>query len=724
MGGKSFSVPPRSSHGLTVTGTDPDSPAMDGLVIGTSIDGPAATPLKFEGFISAGFNSDGPKVVQMENFLVPPRSFVSVTVIGLDPDSPAMAGLEIGTSSNGLAEALMEFKGTLTAGSNSDGPAVAQLEFFGVNCVDKAGSVSSELLFQGTDNEGTRQIDVENTGTKQIQGIVLEMHEPKNVDWNPEAFSKMRNLKLLKICGVQLMRDLKHLPTSLRILDWRGYPSKSLTSNSQSKSFENLKFIELSESLKLIEAPDIIKVPNLESLVLEDRLPENLGNAESLQRLDLKGTAIRKVPPSIGFLKKLKWLILDGCKGLSSNKLWYEVLPFYSMPTSPDPMDLLLSSLSLSNCASSLTSLFLNDCNLKAISNDISSLFSLIWLDLSGNDFVCLPESIIRLSKLKFMNLNNCTSLRSLPKLPLNIVEVEAKGCISLEMLLDPLKQSDSLEPSLFLQNCFQLADNQSCIDWFILGIKKSLKLSPPLRLLVLKESYNIVIPGSEIPEWFSHQSMGNEVKIKQPSHLNKKVGIAICVVFCTHYVVPNQIYSLPCSLTVNGKILLASSCSLIDKVLSNHLWLVYLTPQFLDKKFNKLLSEGDANGFSQIGIELGTKDSIWEVKKCGLRVIYNKDIEDLDRTMVQYSNSSITPYGDSDVFHHNFNNSAVVVEFHKVKRSHDDCDGAGHSGEGSSNDIPNPKRIKRNTETHGNSDCEESSEYKDCDEELSDCDA
>ena len=61
------------------------------------------------------------------------------------------------------------------------------------------------------------------------------MHEPKNVDWNPEAFSKMRNLKLLKICGVQLMHDLKHLPTSLRILDWRGYPSKSLTSGSQSK---------------------------------------------------------------------------------------------------------------------------------------------------------------------------------------------------------------------------------------------------------------------------------------------------------------------------------------------------------------------------------------------------------------------------------------------------------------------------------------------------------
>ena len=94
--------------------------------------------------------------------------------------------------------------------------------------------------------------------------------------------------------------------------------------------------------------------------------------------------------------------------------------------------------------------------------------------------------------------------------------------------------------------------------------------------------------------------------------------------------------------------------------------------------------------------------------------MIYNEDIEDLD----QNSNSSITPYDGMDVVHHNFDHSSVVVEFHKVKRSR-----AGPSGEGSSNDIPNPKRIKRHTEAHGNSDSEESSEYEDCDEELSDLD-
>ncbi|XP_030934476.1 disease resistance-like protein DSC1 [Quercus lobata] len=658
----------------------------------------------------------------------------------------------------------------------------------------------------------------------------------------------MQDLKLLKICGVQLMHDLKHLPNSLRVLDWKGYPSKSLTSSFQSKSFENLKFIKLSKSLKFIEAPDIIKVPNLESLVLEDcinlrkihpsigihkkltilnldgcknltslpskfemecltelslygcskitkipefgrnmkrvrclylsgtaittlptsiehltdlyllelsncknlvhlpdiifnlklvrevylegcskleRLPENLGNAESLQYLDLSETAIRKVPSSIGLLKHLGSLDFKGWKGLSSNKSWYEVFPFYSMPTIPHPIDLLFSSLSLSP-ASSLYWLDLRDCNLKAIPNDIGSLFSLTWLYLSGNDFVCLPESIIRLSNLKSMYLNNCTSLQSLPKLPLNIERVEAESCISLEMLLDPLKPSNSLEPSLGLQNCFQLADNQSCIDWFISGIRKYLKLTPSLPLSILKtnpsypyHSYAIVIPGSEIPKWFSHQSMGNEVKIKQPSHLCKKVGIAFCVVFCT-----NNFYSyryLSYSLIANGKRIYISYCPSINKVSSDHVSLVYVVPQFLDEESNKLLCEGDVNGFSQIRIKI--ESSQVKVKKWGIRMIYKKDIEDLDKTMVQYSNSSITPYDGMDVVHHNFDHSPVVVECHKVKRSRDDYNGAGPNGEGSSNDIPNPKWIKRHTEAHGKSDCEESSEYKDCDEELSDWD-
>ena len=129
---------------------------------------------------------------------------------------------------------------------------------------------------------------------------------------------------------------------------------------------------------------------------------------------------------------------------------------------------------------------------------------------------------------------------------------------------------------------------------------------------------------------------------------------------------------------------------------------------------------EGDANGFSQIGIKIGTSDSGMEVTKCGFHMAYKRDIENLDQTVAQYSNSSITAYEGLDVLHHNFNNSAVVAEGEKAKRICDDYDGAGPSGEGSSNDVPHPKRIESLKEfmPHGDSDCEE---YFECGEEIND---
>ena len=61
-----------------------------------------------------------------------------------------------------------------------------------------------------------------------------------------------------------------------------------------------------------------------------------------------------------------------------------------------------------------------------------------------------------------------------------------------------------------------------------------------------------IVIPGSKISEWFSHQGMGVEVNIKQHSHLyNECMGIAVCVVFCFNYVT-HQLYF---TLTASGKV-------------------------------------------------------------------------------------------------------------------------------------------------------------------------
>ena len=215
-----------------------------------------------------------------------------------------------------------------------------------------------------------------------------------------------------------------------------------------------------------------------------------------------------------------------------------------------------------------------------------------------------------------------------------------------------------------------------------------------------LDNRFDIVIPGSEIPEWFRHQSIGNEVSIQEPYSLlcNEWMGIAVCVVFCSlpHHQIHKD-RSLACYLIANGKQMSYNPITRKIVALSDHIWLIYLLPQYYKEEDIKSAWECDANGFNQIGVRIGNICKGLEVKKCGLRLVYKKDIEDLNQTMTQR--------------HHNFDNSMTAAEGYKAKRTRDDYDEAG-----SSNDEPHPKRI-------GNYNCEESSEYKDCHEELSESD-
>ena len=84
--------------------------------------------------------------------------------------------------------------------------------------------------------------------------------------------------------------------------------------------------------------------------------------------------------------------------------------------------------------------------------------------------------------------------------------------------------------------------------------------------------------------------------------------------------------------MTANGKRNLRETgivfCYNIPYVLSDHLWLHSLSPSFYDENERKLLWECDANGFTQLEIKI---DSNFVVKKFGFRMVYKKDIEDLN---------------------------------------------------------------------------------------------
>ncbi|KAM2576665.1 hypothetical protein TB2_002411 [Malus domestica] len=111
---------------------------------------------------------------------------------------------------------------------------------------------------------------------------------------------------------------------------------------------------------------------------------------------------------------------------------------------------------------------YLNLCE-GAVPEDIGYLSSLEEFNLSGNNFVTLPESIRRLSKLSVLYLENCKSLRQLSVLPLNgTLYVFTDDSTSLSMLSVPPPKlglyANLLEFSFSAVNCSGLVvDNHGC---------------------------------------------------------------------------------------------------------------------------------------------------------------------------------------------------------------------------------------------------------------------
>ena len=133
----------------------------------------------------------------------------------------------------------------------------------------------------------------------------------------------------------------------------------------------------------------------------------------------------------------------------------------------------------------SLTELDLSYCNVQTIPNVLGSLSSLEDLNLRGNNFVCLPESIVQLSNLRRLYMGGCTHLRMLPKLLLNIEYIDATKCTSLETL--SLRPESDFRPGFCLLGCNKLIKNQDYGDLFSTMLRRyiqvclSLSLSPSL---------------------------------------------------------------------------------------------------------------------------------------------------------------------------------------------------------------------------------------------------
>ncbi|CAL9242157.1 unnamed protein product [Arabidopsis halleri] len=133
---------------------------------------------------------------------------------------------------------------------------------------------------------------------------------------------------------------------------------------------------------------------------------------------------------------------------------------------------------------------------------------------MSDNDFTSIPHSIKNLSHLHCLHLQDCVELVSLPELPDSLSELHAENCRSLESISQPSNSFHNPKLILKFINC--------------------VKLSREARKLLIQEwtcGYSI-LPGSEVPEYFSHQATGSSLTIHlDRMHLSGSMRFKACVV-------------------------------------------------------------------------------------------------------------------------------------------------------------------------------------------------
>ncbi|CAL0324079.1 unnamed protein product [Lupinus luteus] len=286
------------------------------------------------------------------------------------------------------------------------------------------------------------QVLKNNTGTKAIKSITLNVSKIGELCLSPQVFDRMQQLKFLNFSQpygdeqiLYLPQGLTSLPNDLRLFHWISYPLKSLPTTFCAENLvelnltwsraeklwdgiqnlQHLKKIDLSNSKHLLELPDFSKATNLEEIELFSC--RNLLN----------------VHPSILSLHKLVRLNLFFCKALTSIR-----------------SDTHLRS---------LRDLFLGGCSrLKEFSLTSENMKD---LNLNSTAINELPSSIGRLKKLETLTLDHCKGLNNLPDKVADLGSLRVLriyGCTQLDasnlhVLFNGLR---SLE-TLLLEECLNL---------------------------------------------------------------------------------------------------------------------------------------------------------------------------------------------------------------------------------------------------------------------------
>ncbi|KAK9938498.1 hypothetical protein M0R45_015231 [Rubus argutus] len=547
--------------------------------------------------------------------------------------------------------------------------------------------------------ESLQELYVNGTGIRELPSSIgmlerLTLLNSKDCKNLVHFVGSLRGLKSLKVLNLsdcsklnKLPNDIGHLE-SLQELYVNGTGLRELPSSIG--MVERLTLLNLKDCKHLVSLPSSLggfkslKALDLSGCSKLDKLPDELSHVDCLETLDVSGTGIRELPS----LKNLKELSCRGCKGQSPKSWSMNFNPFQLLlKRSYVPGGLSLSCLAGIH---SLTKLDLSDCNLfeVAIPSDVGCLSSLRELDLSRNQFVGLPGSICQLSKLTCLYLEGCRKLQTLPELP-SLEWLDIDNCISLDALSNPIEQCNSVLSTRCF-NCFKLVENEEFKSIALLLLTRYFQVQGfkhPYR-------FNFVGPGNEIPKWFNHQSEGCSIIVEvHPGWFsNKWMGFALCAVFRLLKPLPTPSFNnIHCLMRANGielyfphPILPLGEVRAQPVLDHDHIWLFYLNRDiYFHNKWQDIYYQFEFSFALNYWQENDAE--VVEVKKCGVRMIYEEDAEEVWQTVWKHSNVGINT--KRGLQHVDDDTASVVQEGEeephpKIFKQLDlDLNGAGPSG-------------------------------------------
>ncbi|XP_027359418.1 TMV resistance protein N-like [Abrus precatorius] len=411
----------------------------------------------------------------------------------------------------------------------------------------------------------------ENTGTSNIEIIHLNFpfFEEVVVDWDGEAFKKMKNLKTLIIKIGCFSKGPKHLPNSLRLLEWWRYPSQDLPFDFYPKELATCKFpYDHFTSFKwasFVNKFVNIRVLNFDSCQCLTQI-NDLSGLPNLEELSFYGCYnLVTIHDSVGLLNRLKVLRAEGCMKL-------RIFPPLKLAS--------LEKLELSYCSSlerfpeilgkmeNITELMLFQVSIKEFPFSFRNLTRLQRLTMDAIEDVKLPGSIVTMpelavisififkgelllkpeegkEKVSLMMSSNVTHLYlqytnlSNESLAIGLtwfanVKELVISCSNFTILPECIKECHFLR-KLMLNDCYCLEEIQGIppnLNYF--NAINCISLTSSSRSMLLNQELHeagnteFCFPGARIPEWFEHQSMEPSISFW---FRNKFPGIAICIV-------------------------------------------------------------------------------------------------------------------------------------------------------------------------------------------------